>query len=66
MLQTGFGRRSKSQEMARRDVIDIGHDIDHGGRAVSQGSGLVEHHGIDVGEPFHVAPLLMMMPARAA
>ena len=58
MLKLGFGGGRQPQQVVRRDVVLIGNDVDHGRRAVGQGAGLVEHHGIDVGETLHMAAAL--------
>jgi hypothetical protein len=36
----------------------IGDDVDHGRRTVGERAGLVEHHGVDVGELFHMPAAL--------
>jgi hypothetical protein len=58
MLQPRFRSGRETKKVRGCDVVLIAQHVAHGGGAVRQGSGLVEHNGIDLGQALDVPAAL--------
>ena len=58
VLELRFRRRRQAEEMLLGHAAFVTDHVEHGRRAVGQGAGLVENHGVDFGEALHVRAAL--------
>ena len=55
VLQAAFRAHRETQQMIGGKLVVVRDHVDHLGHAVGQRAGLVEHDGVDLGQPLHVA-----------